>query len=430
MDVDGKPLHGWAFSDDCIFNFRTWREFKIGFQELIDAFEELGLKINLGKTVLIVHPDMMADGVKFFEDCPEHPGFCCQWAQKGEYLKKPFSHYPGAYNLSDWTIASARSLCFSAWEGLASILRACDWRTAHVAVRLVNKYIFAKWSWFSCILEPLQQVHDSCLAMQVSLLLLILRLYVKLDFNRDMALSLNRQRRRAVKCLLTLIPRQQWNYLIFKRKWGFAGHCLRRTRDSLELSLLAASDSSRVRQTKPAPWHNLFSFIGGSCERLGWVEPRPTLDQLREQATNRERWSSVADLVAMQFSLKPVYFSAQHWSSWKQAFRAAQDTEWYMAAYLFTSQQSLWITWLDKEYGCMLLNADQGFSHLLQMLLMYGEFFTVEFIVSPKWADCVLASIPSLTQDIFNDHGVVACWSQAETAWDSEVTHFCGMGAT
>ena len=45
-------------------------------------------------------------------------------------------------------------------------------------------------------------------------------------------------------------------------------------------------------------------------------------------------------------------------------------------------------------------------------------------------ADCVLASIPSLTQDIFNDHGVVACWSQAETAWDSQVTHFCGMGAT
>ena len=94
-DQAGRPLHGWAFADDCIFSFLGWRDFKLGIESLIGMFAELGLSINLSKTFLVVHPSMLEDGMQYFRDDPLHCGFQCQWVQEGKHLQKPFAHYQG-----------------------------------------------------------------------------------------------------------------------------------------------------------------------------------------------------------------------------------------------------------------------------------------------------------------------------------------------
>ena len=82
-DAMGRPLHGWAFADDCILNFLGWSDYKKGFYSLLLAFEELGLSISSSKTYLIVHPSLLQDGLAYFRDDPDHPGFLCKWVQGG-----------------------------------------------------------------------------------------------------------------------------------------------------------------------------------------------------------------------------------------------------------------------------------------------------------------------------------------------------------
>ena len=81
-DARGRPLFGWAYSDDCLLNFASWKDCKTGSEDIVHWFRELGLHINLGKT-LVVHPDMWDECVAFFRDDVEHFGFRCKWAVKG-----------------------------------------------------------------------------------------------------------------------------------------------------------------------------------------------------------------------------------------------------------------------------------------------------------------------------------------------------------
>ena len=264
VDEQGNPLHGWAFADDCTLNFRGWDDFKIGFQSLVSAFHELGLSINFGKTVVVVHPSMWEQGVAFFRDDPEHCGFRCQWASEGTYLRRPFKHYLGAFSISDWAVKQARTLSFSGWESLAAPLRCCSWNCSGMAIQLLNRYVFSKWAWFAPLLEPLQRITDDVLSMQVTLLLLLLRLYIPTSFQQRHAVLVNRQRRRAVRHFLALLPLKQWTFLMVRRKWSYLGHCLRRPAASLERAALAATDAQRYKQSKPAPGIMPAAF----CSRL------------------------------------------------------------------------------------------------------------------------------------------------------------------
>ena len=91
VDAEGRPMHGWAFADDCILCFRDWVSFEQGFQDLLQAFEELGLKVNLTKTVLLVHEDLWEGGERHFAANAYHPGFQIRWQQQAQYLGRPIT---------------------------------------------------------------------------------------------------------------------------------------------------------------------------------------------------------------------------------------------------------------------------------------------------------------------------------------------------
>ncbi|CAE7860130.1 Usp17lb, partial [Symbiodinium sp. KB8] len=191
-DAMGRPLHGWAFADDCILNFLGWSDYKKGFSSLLLAFQELGLSINLSKTYLIVHPSLLEDGLAYFRDDPDHPGFRCKWVQEGLYLRKPFKHFVGATNLSDWALSAARALSHAGWETLAAPAKCCNWSDVHTALGMVNRYIFSKWAWFGPMFEPLQYVLDAIGVMNCTMLLLMLKLYLPSDLAQakaDLVLS-------------------------------------------------------------------------------------------------------------------------------------------------------------------------------------------------------------------------------------------------
>ena len=90
------------------------------------------------------------------------------------------------------------------------------------------------------MLEPLNFVRDEVCASQVSLL------------------------------QLSLLPRLQWTYLVVKRKWGYAGHCLRRDPDKAEVLLVQVQNPGSITQAVPAPWHSLYTFLADTVRQLGW----------------------------------------------------------------------------------------------------------------------------------------------------------------
>ena len=79
-DSKGDPLHGWAFADDVILTFSSWSDFRVGFEQLIHAFRELGLEINLSKSVLVVHEDLLEGGLRYFSRYPNHPNLAVNGA--------------------------------------------------------------------------------------------------------------------------------------------------------------------------------------------------------------------------------------------------------------------------------------------------------------------------------------------------------------
>ena len=427
-DAEGQPLHGWAFADDCILNFRAWKDFALAFRELLAALNELGLQVNLDKTVLVVHPDLWQQGVEFFAQYPDDPGCKIQWKHQGKYLGKIFSHYEGGQSLSHWLLSSARALSFAGWEVMAPVLKTCSWTQASTALQLLNKYVFAKWSWCAVILEPLQYVQDAVNTTQVTLLQLLLRVYIPPQLDDACALSLQRQRRRVIRVFLALHARQQWTYLAIKRKWSFSGHCLRRDMGSVEMSLVQAQEPARITQAKPAPWHSLYTFIATGLLQLGWIsEGKPDIAVMRECASDRTRWSAAVDDLSMQYTLKLPYLGIQHWTSWKHPLWSAEAAHWYQAVMVICHEGSLMAVWLDHSMGCMVRCVDEGLRDFVPYLCMLKTCFSVEFILDPKWVDVILPQLPELTRRVWLDHQVVLAFSALPEEWRGEVLTFAGL---
>ena len=428
VDAEGRPMHGWAFADDCILCFRDWVSFEQGFQDLLQAFEELGLKVNLTKTVLLVHEDLWEGGERHFAANAYHPGFQIRWQQQAKYLGRPITHYKGACTLSTWLLSSARTLNYVGWETMSPLLKTCSWSSSKTALHILNRYIFSKWAWCSVMLEPLQFVRDEVCASQVSLLQLLLRVYVAPQLSRDLAMQQHRQRRRAVRTLLTLLPRLQWMYLILKRKWGYAGHCLRRDPAKAELLLVHAQNPRHIVQAIPAPWHSLYTFLADTVRQLGWWDQdcKPEVCQLQYLATDRKRWSSVADAVAMQFVLHRPYVHVLHWESWKVPLRISEVSEWYLAVYVLNIGGSVCAVWLDKEQGCVIKTVASV--HLIfPFMFMMRQCFNADVLLDPLWIDVLLPQLPDISRSVWEEWGVVVTFTVFLESWRSHLLGFAGL---
>eukprot|EP00439_Symbiodinium_sp_Y106_P068333 s1013_g11.t1 len=99
-----------------------------------------------------------------------------------------------------------------------------------------------------------------------------------------------------------------------------------------------------------------YTFLADTVRQLGWWDQdcKPEVCQLQHLATDRKRWSSVADAVAMQFVLHRPYVHVLHWESWKVPLRISEVSEWYLAVYVLNIGGSVCAVWLDKEQGCVI----------------------------------------------------------------------------
>ena len=185
-----------------------------------------------------MHPDHYAEGVAFFFHMPDHPSFCCKWVTVGEYLRRPFRHYRAAQTVSRWALDAAQAATNVGWQAISG--PANDWRSPSQALVILNRYVFIKWSFTAPMLEPLSWVFEEVRQMQTTVLVLMLKLNLRACLPQDIAILLNRHRRRAAQQLLRLRPSRQWFFSVVKRNWTFAGHCLRRGENSLETFALLA----------------------------------------------------------------------------------------------------------------------------------------------------------------------------------------------
>ena len=144
-DHAGRLLFGWCYADDCIFNFDSWSSFKRGLSDIIAAFAELGLHLNLDKTQLVVHPDWYQEGLDFFASDPDHPATQCKWVTVGEYLRRPLRKYQAETSVSSWVLEAALKATHAGWESIARPLKACDLRSPSEALVLLGV------SWPPCL---------------------------------------------------------------------------------------------------------------------------------------------------------------------------------------------------------------------------------------------------------------------------------------
>ena len=389
-DHAGRLLFGWCYADDCIFNFDSWVSFKTGLSDIIAAFAELGLHLNLDKTQLVVHPDWYQEGLDFFASDPAHTAMQCKWVTVGEHLRRPFKHYQAETSVSTWVLETALKATHAGWESIARPLKACDWHSPAEALVLLNRYVFSKWSFLAPMLEPLQSVLQPIRKLQTTMVVLMLKLHIPHTLSSARAVALNRQRRRVAQQLLRLNPRRQWVYAVVKRKWTYVGHCLRRTTQSLELAALYAPSRLEQALAVGGPWNHMLSWALQACQALGLLpEGTDQSGDVAALAQDKVLWNDRADRLAMQHVDGLGYFLPQIWESWRHPLQASEFSAWYLPVFVVLYQGSLWSVMLDKTVGVACFQVDD----LVQVCsygLMNQQVCNIDVFVDPDVQDCVL----------------------------------------
>ena len=424
------PLLGWAYVDDIILNLQTWPELVACFAALENTLQGLGLCINFDKTVIVLPDRMWPEARAFAATHPEHPVCRCKWRTDGVYLRKPFKPFQSASTVSGWALAAAGKLAHAGWEELAPVLHQCRWNHGLLPFVLLNRYVFAKFSWFGMMIEPLIQWGQGLDSLQCTMMCLSLQLYIPSSMKGEHAVCLHRLRRRMVYTCLQLNNKFRWLLLLMRRRWTYAGHLLRKPLNSLPLSIIAASNPGSIRQAVPAPWHSIYTWLVKQLQDLRWIEPhdkQPSIEQLQELAKDRDVWFQGWGRLEHQYFMELQYEHVFLWSSLRVALQAA--TAWKQTVAVAWACESWWLIWLSEIEGPARVAYDgHDFLHCVGYLRMEcPDVWGLDFVVPQIFLDVHLGCVLSWVQAIWNTYGCVATFSVMNEVEGRFAVEFAGL---
>ena len=143
-------------------------------------------------------------------------------------------------------------------------------------------------------------------------------------------------------------------------------------------------------------------------------------------ATDRRRWSSVADDVAMKLVLHTPYVNVLHWTSRKVPLRISQVSGWYLAVSVLNIEDSIYAVWLDREEGSVSKTVT-SLEHIFPFMLMMMQCFNVDVLLDPLWIDVLLPQLPDITRSVWEDWDIVVTFTVFLESWRSHLLGFAGL---
>ena len=375
----------WAFIDDCIFVFSSWRVAERVVPWIIEAFADYGLRWNLSKTTVMSTSDMLRSGLGSLS--LNHALRECTWSQTVRYLgislQQPAFDSTEGCTLTELLLPQCKQRVMSGIVQMQSILNRGHWQRWDVSVDLIQTYIASRWLWLSPLLHPNREHLASLQSLQLSILCQTLKLYIPDWLSSSQAGGLNRLRRRAIREILRLRkPESLWTVAWLHRKHGYFGHLLRRQTEHL------------ARQELLCPLHQQRPGRAGTCQR--WVlrmcqkffdSPTLNIEALSNLYVDKEQWLSFFPLVLQEHGLKISEHHSFHydtWLRWRDPFLAT--TSWFRAVLFDYAPDDSWtFKWLCETSGWLELTfcgtvhsvLEQFIPHLL---MLHGDLFVVQLL--------------------------------------------------
>ena len=216
-----------------------------------------------------------------------------------------------------------------------------------MAMRILNCCVAAKWLWFSPILVHILQHIREVIALQATMMIVILHLFLPDDLKSDVALCLNRIRRRAVHVFLSGHAGMKWSTMWRARSWGYLGHVLRRPPDRMIRKIFL----DFAVNTRPQG--------GFPNTPLRWLQTQAALafrvpgvdhEQLQSFASDRDVWRAAGDRHWKDVAREEhhSFRHDSHWPHWRHSI--LQHVPWMFSCVLCQLTQLI-LVWIDEIEG-------------------------------------------------------------------------------
>ena len=395
---------GWLFVDDLLVSFDTWQQARRLVPQLEQAFLQAGLCFSRVKSELLGLPRTLETGRGLVWSSDEFLGNI-SWVTSTGYLRKPLTHVGVGESLASTLMPGLKRRAHQAAVDLKAVIKCLRWGDPFLGFRMVNKYVFSTFAWYCPLFFPSAAIMHTMSALQVSIMVNVLHLFIPHQASEYVAWYLNRARRRYVLIMLSHLPALDWRYLWQLRTWNYIGHVLRMDSSSTVFQALRAWDGAQRPRggvvTTPMRWAR------SMASRWFDLAPQSSLEELRGLAAQRESWleKGKSGLLAFHAAeyVHPIVRPCDlpRWHQFVQ-----RHTPWLLSVGL-TYVHGIWtFLWVDAEHGVQQYELPDWSSPaaltMVRYLHMQYGFCMLEVGMAHDDYDVLCNSFHSLAQQVYD----------------------------
>ena len=379
---------GWLFVDDLLCSFDSWTQARKLVPEIVEAFGRAGLSFSLKKSEVMCTPQTLEEG-KALDWDPNEFLYSIPWTSCTKYLRKPLTHFQVGDSTYTVLLPTMKQRVHLATEQLRQVVKGLRWHQPYMALRLVNRYVGATIFWYLPLMFPTTAALQTLLTLQVSVLVIMLRLFIPEHVSHDTAMFLHRLRRRCVLLFVGTSAKYGWHCIWRQRLWKDVA-------SSVHLALKTLDASRRPRGgvvTTPMSW------LRGAC-KLQYPDANDlSFSAIAALASDRDRWHTAGERHLTDLNSVERHSHLHQTTHQKWQLTVLQVVPWAFSVALVFSAQGEWkLVWVDEERGLQQLSLGSelqtdDFVSLVKHCQMQYSFLVVNVSLTQHHLDSHLAVI-------------------------------------
>ena len=396
---------GILYIDDILLNFRSWADAEYLLNDLRTYLAGYGLSISWRKSTIMSCQRVLDDGRRLVSQGSLLHG--CVWGTSMKYLRRTWSHTDSSSDLTSKLFEQIDGILHGALGELQPVAKLQHWTRPFQAARFAMKFVASRFLWFAPLLEPLVLHRDRILTMQTTSLVGLLKLYLPDDLTREVALELNRFRRRVAK-LVGIRYADSWLLAWLTRRWTYVGHLLRYAEEHVTQQAVLAFSGARSRGR---PRQTLLAWACKLAAQLYGREEAVSVAELRGLAADRATWSSKTSSIKEFLGDETSLYHSSIWSRPSRIF--VLQIQWLHALLLTSEQQGFRVHWVSAEHGLMHYTIET-LSYVEVISFLRHVQMTSNALAFPTFVDVdlqetIVLATESLCKTLFQELSVV--WS-------------------
>ena len=277
---------------------------------------------------------------------------------------------------------------------------------------MLRTYVASSWLWFAPLIFPLVKHTEQIDTWQCLYCIQTFKLYLPASLSQDIAYSLVRVRRRAVRSTVLSDDRWRWVSSWVKRKWCYLGHLLRKGEHSVASTAMTACT---LQQHVGAPWSSSFNWLLKTAQAVYSSPSSPTVQQLELWARDRQTWASKSDMVCQRYQGSFSYQHRDTYTSIRRPF--ALQVDWLQCIYAQYTHLSWvfhtlhpeqgWIYYVVGDYMPSLRNLQEvidAWESGLQHISMMSTAWVQQVFVSDDLQDVLAVLASPLHRNMWSSH--------------------------